>query len=247
MANTMISGDTAATAPPAPVQVGAAARRGRDVSVDSRTVLAASGVIMLGYVLLHLAGNLLAFAGSATFNAYARSLRELGSPLVGAGVLLTFGRVVLAGALVAHLAAHIRIMSRPTAAPLAAPYAPMPPAYAAYPLPILRTSGGAILLFVVLHLAQLTFGATVPTFDPADPYHNLVATLRSWPVALTYLAAAAAVGTHLLPAVWTGMRSLRLIRPGTERLARLLAPTIALVAFFGLGAVPIAVATGLVR
>jgi hypothetical protein len=69
-------------------------------------VLATSGFLMLTFVVLHLGGNLLAFAGSATFDAYSRSLRELGSPLVGAGVLLTLARVGLATALVAHLGAH---------------------------------------------------------------------------------------------------------------------------------------------
>ena len=247
--------DGKASAVPAP--------RARFPAVDTRMVLAASGFLMLGFVVLHAGGNLLAFAGRDGFNAYARSLRELGAPVVGVGVLLTLGRAVLAGALVAHLVAHVRIMRAGTSAetacpsaaasrpagrcPIAAAYAPTPPPYAAYPLPILRASGGAILLFVAFHLAQLTFGLIQPTFDPADPYHNLVTALRSWPVALAYVAVAAAVGAHLLPGVWTGVRSLRLIRPGTERLARALAPTIALVIFLSLAIVPVAVVVGIVR
>jgi succinate dehydrogenase / fumarate reductase cytochrome b subunit len=204
-------------------------------------VLAASGFVMLGFVVLHMGGNLLAFAGGATFNAYARSLRELGSPLIGSGVLLTLCRVVLTGALVAHVAAHLWIFVRPPKRPS---YDPAPPSYAAFPLPIMIPSGGASFLFVALHLAQLTFGATVPAFDPADPYRNLITTLRSWPVALAYLAAAAAVSVHLLVGVWSGMKSLRLIRPRTEGLARLVAPAVALVIALGLASVPAAVLLG---
>lgn len=69
---------------------------------------------MLGFVVLHLAGNLLAFAGSGTFNAYARSLREMGTPVVGYGALLWFARAVLAGALALHLVAHAYLMREPT-------------------------------------------------------------------------------------------------------------------------------------
>lgn len=221
------------------------AKRPLSLAVNARTVLAASGFIMLGYVVLHLGGNLLAFAGSATFNAYARLLRELGSPLVGAGALVMLVRAVLASALVAHIAAHLWILLRPQAGTSSGAYVPTPPGYAAFPLPIMIPTGGAIFVFVTLHLAQLTFGATVPGFDPADPYHNLITALRSWPVALVYLAAAVAVGVHLLVGVWSGMRSLRLIRPRTEGLARILAPAVALLTALGLASVPVAVLLGI--
>lgn len=255
---------TTTLAPSQPAQLGGEARaerapRAAFLGVSSRSVLAASGFVMLGFVVLHLGGNLLAFAGGEPFNAYARSLRTLGSPLVGEGVFLALTRVVLTGALFAHLLAHARIMRKGSGCPAAAttrgdgkcpgltPYVPAPPPYAAYPLPILRASGGAIFLFVVFHLVQLTLGVTHPTFDPADPYRNMVIALRSWPVAVSYVGVAAAVGAHLLPGVWTGMRSLGLIRPGTERLARALAPTVALAVTLGLAVTPAAVAVGLIK
>lgn len=256
MSNALIAGQLAPTP-----RVGdrATHRRAWPLSISSRTVLAASGCVMLGFIAAHLGGNLLAFAGGAAFNAYARSLRELGAPIVGPGVLLNFVRVVVAGALITHLGAHIRIVRRGDlsacpertssggACPAAAPYVPTPPPYAAFPLPIFRVTGGAMVLFLVFHLAQLTFGATHPAFDPADPYANTVAALRAWPVALAYITAAAAVGIHLLPGTWTGMRSLRLIRPRTERLARVLAPSIALAVALGMASVPTAVLLGVLR
>jgi succinate dehydrogenase / fumarate reductase, cytochrome b subunit len=222
----------------------------------SRAVLALSGFGMLGFVVLHLGGNLLALAGSEPFNAYARSLRALGTPVIGEGVVLWAARVALAGAFVAHLVAHVAQSRQPTSypaaatagrwAPLPAAYTPHPPAYAAYPLPILRVSGGAIMLFLAFHLAQLTFGAGNAGFVPGDPYRTMVASLKSWPVALIYVGAAGAVAAHVLPGTWTGMRSLGLIQPRTERLARVLAPTIALTVFLGLAATPVTTALGLI-
>ena len=214
---------------------------------------------MLGFVVLHLAGNLLAFAGSGTFNAYARSLRELGTPLVGDGALLWLARVVLAGTLTLHLAAHAYLMREPTS-PLSdvptgasgpflesARYAPTPPWYATLPLAWLQVTGGLIAVFVAFHIAQLTIGATHPAFVPDDPYHNMVVALGFWPVSIAYILAAMAVGAHLLPGMWTGMRSLGLIRPGTEALAGTLSAVIPLVLVLSMAAAPLAVLTGIVR
>jgi succinate dehydrogenase / fumarate reductase cytochrome b subunit len=221
-----------------------------------RTVLAVSGFVMLGFVVVHLAGNLLAFAGSGTFNAYARALRELGRPVVSEGALLWLARAVLASTLVLHLAAHAYLLRESRMAlselpsnagepcPVAAKYAPLPPWYATLPLGWLQATGALIAVFVAFHVAQLTIGATHPAFVPEDPYHNMVMALGSWPVSIAYIAAAVAVGAHLLPGIWTGMRSLGLMRPGTDALAGTLSVVVPLVLVVGLAAVPLAVVIG---
>lgn len=221
-----------------------AAQRVSVVATYSRTVLGATGLVMLGFVLLHLAGNLLAFVGSGTFNAYARSIRELGAPLVGEGSLLAAARVILATALVLHVVAHLVVQRWPSEAPR---YALVPPWYATLPLSVLQASGGVIALFLVLHLAQLTVGVAQPAFVIDDPYHNLVATLRFWPTAAAYLIAAAAVGVHLLAGTWTGMRSLGLVNARTGGLARKVAPIVAIAVTAGLSSLPVAVLVGVVR
>jgi succinate dehydrogenase / fumarate reductase cytochrome b subunit len=213
--------------------------------LSSRTALAVSGFVMLGYVLVHMAGNLVAFAGSATFDAYAHGLRELGTPLVGASAVLWAVRVVLAAALFTHLAAHAYRLFHPGSD--ATSYAGLPPWYATLPLAWLAASGALIAIFVAFHLAQLTIGATHPAFVPDDPYHNLVVALSSWPTALGYVGVAIAVSAHLLPGIWTGMQTLGLIRPGTRVLAGRLSALIPLVLMLGLSAVPIAVLGGVLR
>lgn len=225
----------------------AAPQRGQRVSflaLHTRKVLAASGFVLLGFVILHLGGNLLAFAGSGTFDAYARSIRELGGPLVGEGVLLVVARVVLATALALHLLAHAYLVQQPSEGQVSAAYVADPPWFATLPLAVLQASGGVIALFLALHIAQLTIGAFDPAFVVDDPHHNMVVALRFWPVAITYIAAAIAVGVHLLPGTWTGMASLGLIRPRTERLTRRLSPAVALVVAVGMASVPAAVLFG---
>ena len=202
---------------------------------------------MLGYVVLHMVGNLLAFAGGAAFDGYARAVRDLGSPFIGAGVLFVLARVVIAGALVAHLGAHVRTLLRPTRSSRATGYAPTLPGYVADTFLLPHATGAVILIFVAFHLAHLTFGMSISDFEPSSPYRNLITALRSWPVALAYMGAAAAVGGHLLPGVWSGMSSLGLIGPRSEEAARLLAPVIAVVVTLGLSAAPVAVLLGILR
>ncbi|MBV9168981.1 MAG: succinate dehydrogenase, partial [Chloroflexi bacterium] len=74
-----------------------------DSSVGKKQVMAVSGFIMLGYLVLHLWGNLKIFAGPEALNTYAAWLRTVGDPLFGNNQLLWIVRVVLAVALVLHL------------------------------------------------------------------------------------------------------------------------------------------------
>ena len=224
----------------------AAARPAQRVSFlarYSRQALAGSGFVMLGFVVLHMGGNLLAFAGSATFNAYARSIRELGAPTLGDSTVLLAVRVLLAAALAVHVLAHLVLQRQPNETQFTTV---TPPWYATLPVSVLQATGGVIALFLVLHLAQLTIGAANPTFVVSDPYDNLLATLRFWPVAIAYMLAATAVGVHLFAGTWTGMASLGLIGPRTEQLAAIVAPAVALVVTIGMSAVPVAVLSGVV-
>ncbi len=57
-------------------------------------------------------------------------------------------------------------------------------------------------------------------------------------------ASARAVGAHLLPGIWTGARSLGLIRPDTEGIVRVASVVVAVVLAVGMSAVPVAVLLG---
>jgi hypothetical protein len=102
-------------------------------------------------------------------------------------------------------------------------------------------------LFVVVHISQLTLGATHPAFVRDDPYRNMVVALQFWPTGVTYSTAAVAVGVHLLAGIWTGMGALGLVTPRTERFVTTASPVIALVVTVGLAAVPVVVVFGVLR
>ena len=64
-------------------------------TIGKKFIMAVTGLIYVGYVLLHMYGNLKAFLGPVYFNEYAEGLRELGAPIFGHLHLLTVARIVL--------------------------------------------------------------------------------------------------------------------------------------------------------
>ena len=71
--------------------------------IGKKVVMAVSGVVLLGYVLGHMAGNLKIFQGPEHFNAYAEGLRTVGAPFFGRGQLLWIVRLVLIAAVGLHV------------------------------------------------------------------------------------------------------------------------------------------------
>ena len=80
--------------------------------------MAVSGLVFIGFVLLHMYGNLKAFAGHDAFNEYAHHLRELGEPMLPHEGALWIIRVVLLGSLLAHVYAAFALWSRARRAPV---------------------------------------------------------------------------------------------------------------------------------
>ena len=93
------------TAPPRP----ASARR---TTIALKLLMAVTGLVFVGYVLLHMYGNLHALAGEAAFNDYAEHLRTIGEPFLPYGGLLWIIRVVLLASLVGHVYAAYALWSR---------------------------------------------------------------------------------------------------------------------------------------
>ena len=67
-------------------------------AVGKKTVMAVSGIMLFGFVLAHMLGNLKLFLGADELNHYAEWLREVGSPLFPHGSLLWIARLGLLAA-----------------------------------------------------------------------------------------------------------------------------------------------------
>src|SRR5215203_2674818 len=81
-------------------------------TITLKLLMAVSGIIFIGFVLMHMYGNLKAFAGHDAFNEYAHHLRTFGEPMLPHEGLLWIIRVVLLGALVVHVYAAVMLWRR---------------------------------------------------------------------------------------------------------------------------------------
>ena len=74
--------------------------------------MAVTGLILIGYLLAHMYGNLKVFAGPEAFNEYAHHLRTLGQPILPYSGALWVIRAVLIISLIGHMYAAFRLWSR---------------------------------------------------------------------------------------------------------------------------------------
>jgi succinate dehydrogenase / fumarate reductase cytochrome b subunit len=111
----------------------------------------------------------------------------------------------------------------------------------------MRTGGVLILLYVVYHLLDLTFGPANPAFAAGDAYGNLIASLRRPAIAAFYITANAFVGLHLYHGLWSAGQTLGLHRAPTDRWRHGLAGLIAGAITLGYVVIPVAVLAGWVR
>lgn len=202
--------------------------------------MGATGLIGVGFVIGHMAGNLLAFRGPEAINSYAHFLQSTGE-------LLWILRIVLIGAVVLHvIAAYQLTMQNRASRPIG--YVERKPQVSTWAARTMRWGGALLLVFIVLHVMHFTTGTWQPagSFSETDVYANIVTSFRIWWVTLFYAAAMIALGLHLYHGAWSSVRSLGLSQPSEEPRHRTIALGIALLLWIGFTAVPVAVFAGLI-
>src|SRR3954447_17382848 len=136
--------------------------------------MAVTGILLVLFLYLHMAGNLKIFFGGTTFDHYAAWLRTIGEPLLPKATYLWIQRSVLRVAVVGHIAAAT-ILARRAAKARPVKYAHRPKVQGSYAARTMRWGGVIILLFVIYHILDLTTGTLNPVGAPGKPYGNVVA------------------------------------------------------------------------
>jgi succinate dehydrogenase cytochrome b subunit len=210
-------------------------------TIGKKIVMASTGVVLFGFVLAHMVGNLQLYLGSEALDQYAVFLREF---LHGGG--LWIARAVLLACAVLHVwaAASLTLADR-AARPVG--YREWEPRESTWASRTMRWSGVVLLVFIVYHLLDLTFGVVNPAFEEGRIYHNVVASFRSVPVSLFYIVAMLLLWSHLRHGVWSMLRTLGLSHPRYEQLAHRLAGVFATIVVAGNVSFPLAVLFGVVE
>src|SRR3954467_9119835 len=177
-------------------------------AVGKKYAMAISGMVLMAFVLVHMIGNLKLYFGASSLDRYSHWLRQVGEPALPEQTLLWAVRIVLIVALVVHLhAAYALTQMNRHARPVK--YASKRDFAAAdFASRTMRWTGIIVLLFVIFHLLDLTWGAANPDFVEGDPYHNVVTSFQRIPVALVYVLANVALGVHLYHGAWSLFQSM---------------------------------------
>ena len=217
-------------------------------TIGKKLIMAVTGLIGVGFVIAHMAGNLQAFVGAEKLNAYGALLH---GPLAE---LLWVARVVLIVAVVLHVLMAYQLTVRSRAARPAA-YEKRAPQVSTWASRAMRWGGVLLLVFIVLHILHFTTGQVDPANwegrrDAAgrhDVYGNLVASFHLWWVALFYIVAMIFLGLHLYHGAWSSVRTLGYASPSPRPLRRRIALVVAIVVWLGFTVVPLAVIAGVIR
>jgi len=208
-------------------------------SIGKKAVMAATGVVLFGYLVGHLAGNMQVYLGQEQMDNYAAFLHSMPALLWGV-------RLLLLVCVVMHIVASIQLTRlKQEARPVG--YVKKKEVGSSYASRTMMWSGPIIAAFVIYHILDLTTGAAnTAQFRELHAYENLVYSFRRLPVSAFYIVAMLLLGTHLYHGLWSMFQSMGFSHPRYTPLIKRAAAWVAILLVAGFVSIPIAVLTGLV-
>jgi succinate dehydrogenase / fumarate reductase cytochrome b subunit len=206
-------------------------------TVGKKLMMAATGLIMAGFLVVHATANLLAFAGPEHINAYSAFLHNVPE-------LLWTARAVLLASVIVHAVSAFQL-TRVSAQARPDAYDTRESQIATVASRTIRWFSILLALFIVIHLLHLTTGDLLPGFVEGNPYANLVTAFGGQRLmAAFYLVMMIVVGLHLYHGTWSAIRTLGLSRPRPNPFVRPVATVLAVALWLGFSAVPLGVLIG---
>lgn len=214
--------------------------------VGMKWMMALTGIGLLGYILVHMIGNLKIFIGPEDLDHYAESLRTLLYPIFPKEGVLWLFRIGLSAMAIIHIWSATVLALRNRKARGSIRYEKKREYAAAnYASRTMLWGGVLIALFVIYHLADLTIGSVNPDYVAGDVYNNVVYSFERWPVALFYVVTMFFLALHIYHGAWSLFQSLGLANPRYDIWRRWLAVALALAILIGNSSIPIAVQLGI--
>ncbi len=214
--------------------------------VGMKWLMGLTGIGLLLYVLLHMIGNLKIFLGAEEINLYGEALRELGGNLVPRTSILWLLRIGLIAVFAIHIWTAAVLTKRNRDARGKIRYEAKRQWIAAnYASLTMRYTGVVVLLFVIYHLADLTWGNANPNFIRGDVYNNVIASFSRPEIAALYLIAQIALAFHIYHGAWSLWQSIGVANPRFNIIRRYGAVAFMAVVLIGNSSIPIAVQLGI--
>jgi succinate dehydrogenase / fumarate reductase cytochrome b subunit len=198
--------------------------------VGTKLLMGVTGVALFVYMILHLAGNALIFAGPDIFNEYSHTL--ISNPLI---VPIEIGLLVV---FLIHVYKAVTLW-RGNSAARPVDYTKKQLAGGASRKSVASStmigSGLFLLVFVIIHVKQFKFGSWYQVTDSTvrDLYRTEVEVFQNPLWVVVYVAATLLVGLHLRHGIASAFQSLGLDHPVYTR--RLTAVSIVFAVLIGVG------------
>jgi len=216
-----------------------------DSVIGKKIVMAVTGFILFGYVLVHMLANLQVFLppgpdGIPRLDHYAQQLRAVPPMLWGA-------RLVLLASVILHIVAAVQLTYLNKFKVRGSRYVKYTASASNYASRTMIWSGPIIFFYVIYHLLDLTFGTVNPRFEKGKVFHNVVASFQTPIVALFYIVANVLLAIHLYHGVWSMFQTLGVSHPGYNLLLKKASAVFAVGIGVGFCVVPLAVLMGIVK
>ncbi len=219
-------------------------------SVLTKIAMAVSGLGIIGFLIAHVAGNLLIFAGAEKINAYGQGLRDLG-PLLWAlrgGIIVMFGVHIWSAIVLADRNRSARPQSYKVKKPIKSTLFSR----------TMMISGLTVLAFVSFHLLHYTFGLVQPEYFNAsyklhdgrtvhDVYTMIIYGFQNPFYTVVYIICMNLVGWHLSHAVTSMLQTLGLNNPRYNGVFKKAGPAFAVVIVVAYLSIPLSVMFGVLK
>jgi succinate dehydrogenase / fumarate reductase cytochrome b subunit len=214
-----------------------------ETTIGKKAVMAVTGLVLFGFLIGHMLGNLQIYLGPDTLNGYAEKLQSLGP-------LLWAVRAVLGLCILLHMWMVIDLYTKSLAArPVG--YRVTQNIATNYATKTMWLSGIVILLFVLYHLAHFTFpGIAMGNYEhdtAGQVYLNVVNGFSVPWVSGLYIVAMLVLWAHIFHGAWSLLQTLGLNHPRYNNCARSVAKFVATVIVVGNISIPVAVMAGVVK
>lgn len=228
-----------------------------------KALMAVTGLILIGFLLVHMWGNLKMFIGPEAYNHYAAWLKGdaaelkalgggiadggLGYPLIPEGWFIWIFRAFMLAAIGLHIWSAYVLTLRARSAHLS--YVKSVRKAQTYSARTMRWGGVILGLFLVFHLLQFT-SRTIPTGFAVDatPYASVVASFQQWWLVLLYGLWVAVVCMHVRHGFWSAFTTLGAnTSVNARKVLNGLAYTVAIALYVGFMIMPVAVLAGMVK
>lgn len=208
--------------------------------------MAITGLLMVGFLLMHMYGNLKAFLGPESFDHYAEWLKsDILYPIVPEGWFIWIFRFVMVAAIILHVwsAASLWRISR---AAEGSKYVDKKRLNQTYSARTMRWGGIILLGFLIFHLLQFTAKAVTTGFNTeSTPYEMVVLSFQQWWLVLAYALWLVAVCMHVRHGFWSAFTTLGAnMSAKSRKILNALAIFVAVLLYVGFMIMPIAVLFG---